>query len=329
MANRIWNAGILLLLLLLAALLLQFVRASSAIGDLFPSGGTSGTASIRKQIALIAQERDNPFWRSIEEGAREAAETAGAELVYMGPARIDPSEQIRLLKKAIASKYDAIVLQGLGGQTEFRQLIVEAAAQDIPVLVLDTDEPGSKRLAYVGTDNLAAGALMGELIAQRTGGQGRIGVLIGSETAANQQLRLAGLRKAIGAYPGLSVQAVRATAISRLQAQREAERMLAAGDKLDVLVGFSALDGEGMMAAAERLGRTDALLLAFDDLPATRAGIADGRIAASVVQLPREMGAQAIALLRRHWAGEDVDGEHYTKVYTLDSLNVDSLPEAR
>ncbi|MFC4103234.1 substrate-binding domain-containing protein [Paenibacillus xanthanilyticus] len=329
MANRIWNAGILLLFLLLAALLLQFIRASSAIGDLFPSGGASGTTAVRKQIALIAQERDNPFWRSIEEGAREAAETAGAALVYMGPARIDPSEQIRLLKKAIASKYDAIVLQGLGGQADYRQLIDEAAAQDIPVLVLDTDEPGSKRLAYVGTDNQAAGVLMGELIAQRTGGQGRIGVLIGSEKAANQQLRLSGLRKAIGGYPGLSVQAVRATAISRLQAQREAERMLAAGEKLDVLVGFSALDGEGMIAAAQRLGRTDALLLAFDDLAATRAGIADGRIAASVVQLPREMGAQAIELLRRHWAGEDIGGEHFTKVFMLDSLNVDSLPEAR
>lgn len=323
MTGRIWNAGILLLMLLLAALLLQFIRTSSAIGDLFPGGGTSGQADIRKQVVLIAQERDNPFWRSIEEGARAAAESIGAELVYTGPARIDPSEQIRLLKKAIASKYDAILLQGLGGQTDYRKLIDEAAAQGIPVLVLDTDEPGSRRLAYVGTDNQAAGKLMGELVARQTDGKGRIGVLIGGETAANQQLRLTGLREAIGAYPGLSIGAVRATSNSRLQAQREAERMLSAGDRPDVLVGFTALDGEGMMAAAQRLGRTDALLLAFDDLPATRAGIADGRIAASVVQLPREMGAQAIALLQRYWAGEDVGGEHYTKVFTLDRLNID------
>ncbi|MFB9329282.1 substrate-binding domain-containing protein [Paenibacillus aurantiacus] len=329
MVNRIWNAGIVLLLLLLAALLLQFVRASSAIGDLFPSSGASGQGGTRKQIALIAQERDNPFWHSIEEGAREAAEIAGNELVYMGPARIAPSEQIRLLKKAIASKYDAILLQGLGGRTEYAKLIDEAAAQGIPVLVLDTDEPGSRRLSYVGTDNQAAGAIMGQLVASQTGGKGRIGVLIGSETAANQQLRLAGLRKAIAGYPGLTVQTVRATNISRLQAQREAERMLAAGEDITVLVGFTALDGEGMMAAAQRLGRTDALLLAFDDLAATRAGIADGRIAASVVQLPKEMGAQAVALLQRHWAGEDVGGEHYTNVFTLDRLSVDSLAEAR
>nr|WP_246427449.1 substrate-binding domain-containing protein [Paenibacillus phyllosphaerae] len=313
--------------------MLQFVSSSASIRKLAqPSadGANMDADATRKHIVLISQERDNPFWQSIAEGARTAAEAAGMELEYTGPLRINPEEQTKLLRKAIAAKADAILLQGLGSvDPAYQSLIDSAVSQHIPVIAIDTDEPGSARLAYVGTDNYKAGQQMGELIQTHAGGEAFIGVLIGDEQAANQQLRLAGLRAAIQGAPALRLAGVRSSNISRLEAQRQTEELLASEPKIRILVGFSALDGAGMMDAVKRLGREDIRIFAFDDLAETKDGIRSGQIEASIIQQPRQMGVQAVDLLLRHWQGEQIAAEQFTATFVLDALTVDSLAEER
>ena len=105
-----------------------------------------------KHIVLIAQEIDNPFWRTVKLGAEEAAAQLGMKIDYMGPIRINPAEQMNLLEKSIAAKPDAILVQGIKEQ-RYDLLISKAIDQGIPVITIDADEPASRRLAYVGTDN--------------------------------------------------------------------------------------------------------------------------------------------------------------------------------
>ncbi|MDQ0112186.1 substrate-binding domain-containing protein [Paenibacillus harenae] len=320
MSNRLWNVGIVLLFLLLAALLLQFFSSSATIRKLAEPSVNDGLESAgRKHIVLISQERDNPFWLAIAEGARAAAESLGMELEYTGPLRINQGEQTQLLKKAIAAKADAILIQGLGDSSSYKEWIDRANKRHIPIIAIDTDEPGSQRIAYVGTDNFKAGRQMGELVAARTTEEGLIGVLLGNEQAANQQLRLAGLQAALKGQPRLRIAEVRSSNISRLEAQQQTEDLLASQPNIRILVGFSALDGAGMMEAASRLGRGDIQIFAFDDLDITMEGIRGGRIEASIVQQPRKMGAQAIELLSNHWQGEPISQEQFTDTFVLDA----------
>ncbi len=113
-----------------------------------------------KHVVLIAQELDNPFWRMVEKGAKEAAAQLGMKIDYMGPIRINPSEQTNLLEKSIAAKPDAILVQGIKDQ-QYDRLISKAIDQGIPVITVDADEPESRRLAYVGTDNSGSGQTHG------------------------------------------------------------------------------------------------------------------------------------------------------------------------
>ncbi|EXX88499.1 LacI family transcriptional regulator, partial [Paenibacillus darwinianus] len=145
MSNRKWNLAILLLLLLFVFLLLQFLYSTLRIRDLaHPLNGADGEEPAA-YVVLISQELDNPFWRSVEQGARDASLQYGYHLEYIGPVRINPAEQIRLLKKSIAAKPDAILLQGIN-DPEYRKLIDQAVSQGIAVIAVDTDEPGSRRL---------------------------------------------------------------------------------------------------------------------------------------------------------------------------------------
>ncbi|MUG72228.1 MULTISPECIES: sugar-binding protein [Paenibacillus] len=322
MSNRKWNLGIAILFIVFACLLLQFLFSALRIRELvqpLKEGGAGGDA--KRHVVLISQELDNPFWRSVEQGAREASAEYGMLLEYTGPFRINPAEQIKLLEKTIAAKADAVLVQGINDPL-YRQLIDKAAGQGIPVITVDTDEPGSRRLSYVGSDNLEAGKKMGQLVVQAAGSEGRIGVLVGNEQADNQKLRLAGFDSVISRYPELTVVAVRSSNISRLQAAGQAEDILTHHPQVGYMVGFSALDGVGILEAAGRVGPTGLRIFAFDDLAETVEGIKQCKIASTLVQQPREMGYEAISLLHDYFHGKTPQPQHFTATAVLDRSTV-------
>lgn len=316
MKNRIWNGALILLALLFVGLFAGFAVTVLHIRELTLQLSPKSASAEKPRVALISQVQNNPFWRSVEEGAASASKRFGMDLEYMGPSRIDPGEQTRLLEKAMAERFDALLVQGLNDPASAR-LIDQAIASGIPVITIDADEPESARMAYVGTDNRAAGQRMGDVVVRSIGESGGIGVLIGSE-ASNQQLRLEGFRSVVERYPGLSIEDVRTSNISRLQAEEQAEDMLREHPDLKAIVGFSSLDGPGIAEAAEHLKANDLLVFGFDDLGNTRQAISQCQIAATLVQQPNRMGEEAITLIHDYIQGQKITELHYTGTTILD-----------
>lgn len=319
MSFRKWNLGhlVLILFFIFAALLLQFFFSSLRIRALvepLDAGKPAGEGT--RHIVLISQERDNPFWQSIEQGAREASRQYGMELENVGPFRVNPAEQFKLLEKTIAAKADGILVQGIN-DPKYRQLIDKAAGQGIPVITVDTDEPGSRRLSYAGTDNTEAGKRMGELIVQASGGKGSIGVLVGGEDADNQRLRLEGFRSVVSRYPGLAIADIRSST-SRLQAAQQAEDMRTVHPEIGFMVGFSAFDGLGILDAAGRSDSGGLRIFAFDDLEETKEAVRQRKIESTLVQQPYKMGYDAVSLLHDHFQGKTVPQQHITEITVLD-----------
>jgi len=320
MSTRITTWISLILIVLFAVLLVLFFTSVYRVQQLTRSLVISPSAEQVQQqrVVLISQEIDNPFWREIEQGAQSAAAAFKLSLSYIGPTRINPEEQLRLLAKIITSKPYAIIVQGLN-DPNYRALIDEAYKLGITIITIDADEQGSKRLAYVGSDSRRAGRQLGEQVAADTGGTGQIGVLMGS-SAINQKLRLQGFKDVIAQYPGLKIIDTRTTSISKLRAVEQTTELIQQHPSLRVIVGFSALDGPGMAEAVRRMkaepeagganeqqaasssstaeAKRPPALYAFDLLPGTRDAIEQCTIAATVVQEPYEMGYEAVKLLR-------------------------------
>ncbi|WP_438349397.1 substrate-binding domain-containing protein [Paenibacillus sp. FA6] len=325
MSNRKWNLSIVILFVIFACLMLSFLFSMLHIRELIqPLKSTDGSDSIPRHVVLISQELDNPYWRSIEEGARGAAQKYGMDLEYMGPFRINPDEQIKRLEKAIAAKADAVIIQGIN-DPHYRTLIDKATDQGIPVITIDTDEPGSQRLSYVGTDNLDAGKRMGELIVQSIHEQPlveqvSIGVLIGNESADNQQLRLQGFRSVISQYDNLSIAEVKSSNISRLQAAEQAEYILLHHPEVSYMVGLSSLDGIGILEAVQRVPAhgKGINIFAFDDLAETKEAITQCQIVSTIVQQPNRMGYDAISLIHDFFQGKALQQQHFTAITVLD-----------
>lgn len=310
-----------LLMFLLAYEFIGFGRQSSKMGSIVQElHGHPENVGHRYHIVLIEQERYHPYWEMIEKGAEKAAEKYGMDIEFTGPVRNNMDEQIHLLEKAIAARVDGIIVQGLNGE-RFTPVIDKAVQRGIPVVTIDTDAPDSKRLAYVGTDNEAAGESMGCFVANTTGGSGKIGVIIGSELAENQLQRLLGLKNIVKQYTDLEIVDVRSSNISHMEAIQQAAGMLKAHPDISIMVGTSATDALGVLQAAKSLKRDSLTIIGFDNQEETLDAILRGEIKATIAQQPFLMGDTAVKLLHEHFEGKALRSEYYTEVMVLDKHN--------
>ncbi|OCT16325.1 LacI family transcriptional regulator [Paenibacillus pectinilyticus] len=322
MRNKSWTLGLLGLFLIICCVMVQFLASTLKIDQLVQQMVQSGVQQKPyKHVVLIAQELDNPFWRTVEKGASEAAARLGMKIDYWGPIRINPAEQTNLLEKSITTKPDALLVQGIK-EAQYDLLISKAIDQGIPVITLDADEPASRRLTYVGTDNREAGRRMGELVLEAASEKGRIGVIIGSELAENQQQRLEGFRSALAKAPLFEIIDIRSSNISRIQAAKHTEAMLKQYPAIQTMVGFSSLDAAGIVEGVKAVHREGIAVFGFDDIEATRQGIAQGTIRASVVQQPQEIGAQSVHMLDAYFHQNTLPAQQYTGTYILDMSNL-------
>lgn len=323
MTNKRWTISLILLFFLFLYVLFHFVIATKKIEQTVEQlQQTAQPAKPLPHFVLISQEFDNPYWRKVEQGAKEAAKKYHVNIEYIGPLRTNIDEQAKLLEKAIASRVDGIIVQSLN-DARFTPLINKAIARNIPVITIDTDAPMSRRLAYVGTNNFEAGQLLGKAVASRVTGKKKIGVIIGSDTSENQRLRLQGFQSIIAQHPSLSIVTVSVSNISRFQASIQAGKMLRTYPDISVMVGTSALDAIGILMATENLDRSDVQIFGFDDVEETLQAIEQGKIVATVIQKPYDMGFSAVKLMVEHLSGKQIEKEHFTATEIVDKTNVE------
>ncbi|MGP4040088.1 sugar-binding protein [Gracilibacillus sp. D59] len=247
-------------------------------------------------FALIGEEMDHDYWRLVGEGAKDMEKKYDVFVEYEGPRRSNPEEQLKLLDIAMKSKVDGIIVQALNDK--FLPVINQAVEQGIPVITIDTDAPDSKRSAYIGTDNYEAGKLAGKTLVEDTGGKATVGIITGSYDNAHHQLRVEGFRDVVEKEPGIDIVAIEESNITRVIAEEKTHNMLSDHPEITALYGTSALDGIGMVAAAESLGVEESLyMIAFDTLPSNIALLEKGKIDVLIGQKPYEMGFRSVELM--------------------------------
>ncbi len=110
---------------------------------------------------MISDNRDSDFWKNVYEGALEEGENSGAYIEKMGEAIGGDMTKVDMLRIAIDSNVDGIILEGDGTQ-EVDKMIEEAKAEDIPVVTVADDSANSNRISYVGASGYNMGKEYGD-----------------------------------------------------------------------------------------------------------------------------------------------------------------------
>src|SRR5262249_26799568 len=152
------------------------------------------------------------------------------------------------------------------------------------------DAAGSRRLYFIGTNNLEAGQLGGRRVVQKLGGKGNV-VFFTIPGQPNTDERLKGFKDAFANSPNIHiVDTVDVKSDPRSPFDKTQELMALSGPKkIDAYVCLESASGKMVADAIKRSNSGDHLLLAWDVNQDTLDGIKGGTIDATVVQKPYTM----------------------------------------
>jgi len=125
------------------------------------AGNEAGNDS-KKTIYFLTKILGNQYWSVVEQGARDAAEELGVNLVITGLANeAEVEKQIQQLQDAVSANADGIVI-GPTDSTALTIPVSEAHASGIPIVIVDTMiNSDDYDVAYM-TNNIEAGRMAAE-----------------------------------------------------------------------------------------------------------------------------------------------------------------------
>lgn len=159
--------------------------------------GNSLAADNLKFVA-IAKSLNNPAFQVAEKGAQDRiAELGDVDLEWTAPIAADAAEMVQMIEGYIQKGVDGMLIDSLGPSVGIA--VNQAMDAGVPVVMWDSDNPDSKRIAYVGSDNYQGGYYCGQLYAEAVKDQGKqyIAILTGVPGAYNLQQRDKGFKESL------------------------------------------------------------------------------------------------------------------------------------
>lgn len=283
-------------LLCLAALVLPLINCGSAHDS-------------DEHYIFVAANVQVPYWQAAAAGFSKAAEQMKVQSIFVGPNTYDPKAEREALQEAVQKKPSGILL-AVTDPALLKDDIDKAIAAGIPVITLDSDAPGSKRLFFIGTNNYQAGLTGGQRLAQELKGKGNV-VAFTMPEQRNMQDRLRGYRDALERQSGIKVtRVVDIQGDPRIAFDTTTQIVGKERDKVDAFVCLEAQSGKEVAGVLNSYHVTGKVVMAMDTDPETLDWIQKGMIAGTIAQKPYTMAFVGLQML---------DGLHHNKPPSLDT----------
>ncbi|WP_410511331.1 ABC transporter substrate-binding protein [Paenibacillus sp. BR2-3] len=280
------------------------------------------TADKKLKIGLTVPTLGNPFFVAMSKGAQEVATKYNAEVTTVS-ADHDLAKQTAQIEDFITKKMDLILLSPFDSKG-IAAAVQQAKTAGIPVIAVDGSAEGGIT-SVVMSDNVMAGKLAGEYMAERLGGKGNIVVIDGPPVSAVTD-RIKGFEEAMKAFPDIKVVAKQNGEGNREKALSVMENILQANKDINAVFTINDQEGVGVQIAAEQAGRGDEFFISsVDGAPeAVEALKAKGSFATTSAQFPNEMVLKAVEIGLKVLDGEKVEEQILIPVELIKQDNVDS-----
>jgi ribose transport system substrate-binding protein len=285
-------------------------------------GGAAPATSAKKKVSFVSNNAAN-FWSFARAGCNAAATELGdVDVDFRITQDGSSAAQRQILDDLVAKGIDgiAVSVNDPDNQTDFLNKIADSTL----LICCDSDAAKSKRVAYIGTDNEAAGEQAGAMIKEVLPNGGKIMLFVGHSDSQNAMERSGGIKKAL---EGSNIQIVdiRTDDTDPVRAQKNAEDTLVKYPDIACLVGLWNYNGPAILNAVRGAGKTGAVkIVCFDDEADTLAGIASGDIYGTVVQNPFEFGKQSVTRMDKYLHGDksQLDGKMFIPTRNIKKDNV-------
>ena len=268
-----------------------------------PQGGASEGQTPKKVRLAFVCNNASDYWSLVRQGCAFAARDLGeVDLDFRKPVAGTVAAQQEIITNLLASGVDGIAISPIDAdrQADF----LNSVATNTLLVCADSDAEGSKRVCYIGTDNVAAGKLAGELLKTALPQGGKVALFVGYLNAQNAKDRIQGLKDGLN---GSNIQIID-TLVDESQsalAEKNALDALAKYPDLAGMVGLWSYDGPAIVKAVRSAGKNGQVkIVCFDEDSDTLAGIVGGDIYGTIVQRPYMIGFVTTTRMAKYLRGD-------------------------
>jgi ribose transport system substrate-binding protein len=309
---------------------LLFAAAVAALA--VPAFAVPASADSYKFV-VVPKAMNNPFFYFARDGCLKEAKALGnVECVYKGPIEHEPATQAQIIQDFVTQKVDGLAIS-VADTASMTKSIEAATAAGIPVITFDSDAPGSKRIAYLGTDNKEFGLALGKMLLKLRPEGGKYAMVSGGPGAANLAERVDGVREALKGSKWVEVSGSPTFCNDDpVLANQQMDDLATATPDLAAIIpvgGWPMFAPEAYQKVASKHKKDiDAgkfTLVVADTLPVQLQFLRDGLANALVGQRPFEMGEKSMDTLLAVKKGEKVPEVIHTGLDLVTKDNVDTF----
>jgi ribose transport system substrate-binding protein len=272
------------------------------------SYGAAQAKDAKDVVIALVPKGAIPWFNDCYDGAKKEAAALGVQLQWVVPQNTQGSSQFKIIEELSSKKVDGIGIS-VNEPKSIESAIKEAMHDGIKFFTFDGDAPDSGRDMFIGTNNFAAGKVLGESMAKALDGKGEVAIVTGELGAVDLNSRIAGVKEALAAYPDIKIVATEGTEDNLAKAVSVDEALLRAHPDLKGMFGISQIGGPAIVKVlsekqfASKKGELK--VFAFDDLPDTIRGVKDGYIDGIMVQRPVTMCTMVVRHLVSQILGKE------------------------
>ena len=231
-----------------------------------PLSSQSSEPQPLKSIGISVADLGNPYFVQLVDTATLKAEELAGEPVKMliRSDAYDWQRQIGQINDFIEQKVDLIVLTAAD---EYKVAAVVAKAQRAGIKVIAVDVNAQGADATITTDNVQAGVIACEKLAEKIGYQGNF-VIINGVLVSSVIERVAGCKSALNKYPNITLLSDRMNGTGSVEGGMEAMTYLMEEyPHIDAVFTINDPTAFGALRAAQQANRNEFLLASIDGAP--------------------------------------------------------------
>lgn len=268
--------------------------------------------AVRKRkykIGVILFSENNTFFDEVMNGVSEKA----LELEDYGVSTItkrvefDLEDQLSAMDELLEEEIHGLLIAPYNDE-KIRLKIDEFVERQIPVVTVNTDIEGSRRMAYVGSDFFQSGRVAAGIFGLLMQGSTELAIITGSSNVLCHSERIRGFKEVLDTdYPNIQIAEIRENHDDEFESYAITKQILENYPKIDALFFTAAGVWGGCKAVIE--SRRKVKVVTFDEVPTTLQMLKDGVISVTIGQQPFRQGFKALDVLFEHLTSGEVPEE--------------------
>lgn len=292
-------------------------------GLAFAEGQAEGDSD-EVSIGLAVSTLSNPFFVDLADGAEEAAEEMGVELIVVD-SEDDSANEANNMQDLIQQQVDVLLVNPTDAEAIVPS-VQQANSQDIPVITLDRSADGGEIVSHIASDNVAGGEMAAEHLVELIGGEGNVVELQGIPGASAARERGEGFNNVISEEDSIEVVAQQTANFERGEGLNVFQNVLQSTDDIDGVFAHNDEMVLGAIEAAESAGVIDDMVfVGFDAIDDAVAAVEEGTLDATVAQQPAEIGRLGVEAAVEYLDTGDIEDNIPVELTLVTPDNVDDF----